>query len=171
MLTSLYKRVLPSLGGYITDTGCTYSHQHDTQRTSLSLSTAFLLAAVDMSRADVLLAEVGAVEDVIFQRRHRKLERDKAYYARQVTHHTMPHQAPTQTLTHYTPNRSATLRWPRHGGGRWHRGRRAAWQGWRCADLATRVGTTRWCAQVRHPLAMAALAVARPPPTRRLLRR
>lgn len=53
-LILIYAKLLPAMGGYLTDAG-----------------------NVDLSRVDVILAEVGAVEDVIFQRRALKQEENE----------------------------------------------------------------------------------------------
>lgn len=53
-LILIYAKLLPAMGGYLTDAG-----------------------DVDLSRVDVILAEVGAVEDVIFQRRALKQEENE----------------------------------------------------------------------------------------------
>uniref|UniRef100_K3X1Z0 5'-3' exoribonuclease n=1 Tax=Globisporangium ultimum (strain ATCC 200006 / CBS 805.95 / DAOM BR144) TaxID=431595 RepID=K3X1Z0_GLOUD len=53
-LILIYAKLLPAMGGYLTDTG-----------------------EVDLARVDVILAEVGAVEDVIFQRRALKQDENE----------------------------------------------------------------------------------------------
>ncbi|KAJ0401498.1 hypothetical protein ATCC90586_001530 [Pythium insidiosum] len=53
-LILIYAKLLPALGGYLTDAG-----------------------HVNLSRVDVILAEVGAVEDVVFQRRAMKQEENE----------------------------------------------------------------------------------------------
>ncbi|DAZ99616.1 TPA: hypothetical protein N0F65_001444 [Lagenidium giganteum] len=53
-LILIYAKLLPGLGGYLTDAG-----------------------DVNLSRVDVILAEVGAVEDVVFQRRALKQEENE----------------------------------------------------------------------------------------------
>ena len=53
-LLIIYKQILPSLGGYLTNAG-----------------------EVDLSRVDVILGKVGQVENEIFRRRRIKEERDK----------------------------------------------------------------------------------------------
>lgn len=53
-LILIYAKLLPAMGGYLTDTG-----------------------DVNLSRVDVILAEVGAVEDVIFQRRALKQDENE----------------------------------------------------------------------------------------------
>lgn len=53
-LILIYAKLLPAMGGYLTNAG-----------------------DVDLSRVDVILAEVGAVEDVIFQRRALKQEENE----------------------------------------------------------------------------------------------
>ncbi|GLD92674.1 hypothetical protein PINS_up001253 [Pythium insidiosum] len=53
-LILIYAKLLPALGGYLTDAG-----------------------NVNLSRVDVILAEVGAVEDVVFQRRAMKQEENE----------------------------------------------------------------------------------------------
>lgn len=55
-LFNVYKRVLPGLGDYITSSG----------------------GNVNLSAVDVLLAEVGSIEDHVFQMRHDNEEREKA---------------------------------------------------------------------------------------------
>ncbi|KDO20469.1 hypothetical protein SPRG_13987 [Saprolegnia parasitica CBS 223.65] len=59
-LLLVYAKLLPSLGGYITNPG----------------------GEIDLSRADVLLAEVGTVEETIFQRRIEKERRNAEFQAR-----------------------------------------------------------------------------------------
>lgn len=54
-LFNVYKKVLPTLGGYITDHG----------------------GEINLSHVDVILAEVGAIEDYVFNMRHEKEKRDK----------------------------------------------------------------------------------------------
>mmetsp|Transcript_1721 Transcript_1721/g.2536 ORF Transcript_1721/g.2536 Transcript_1721/m.2536 type:complete len:1255 (-) Transcript_1721:466-4230(-) len=65
-LFNIYKRLLPTLGGYITDHG----------------------GEVNLSRVDVILAEVGAIEDYVFQMKHdnevtkkKRFERNQAQRA------------------------------------------------------------------------------------------
>jgi len=54
-LFNVYKRLLPGLGGYLTDHG----------------------GKVNLDRVDVILAEVGAIEDHVFQLKHKNEENDK----------------------------------------------------------------------------------------------
>jgi len=55
-LFNVYRRVLPGLGGYLTDHG----------------------GRVNLDRVDVILAEVGAIEDHVFEMKHRNEESQKA---------------------------------------------------------------------------------------------
>lgn len=57
LLLALYRQLLPSLGGYLTEEG----------------------GNVVLSRADVLLSRVGGVEDEIFRRRRSKEDKDKVF--------------------------------------------------------------------------------------------
>jgi len=54
-LFNVYKRLLPGLGGYLTDHG----------------------GKVNLERVDVILAEVGAIEDYVFEMKHKNEENDK----------------------------------------------------------------------------------------------
>jgi 5'-3' exoribonuclease 2 len=60
-LFNVYKRLLPSLGGYITNHG----------------------GNVNLSHVDVILAEVGAIEDYVFSMRHETEQRNKERIAQQ----------------------------------------------------------------------------------------
>eukprot|EP00578_Thalassiosira_sp_NH16_P024076 CAMPEP_0181096886 /NCGR_PEP_ID=MMETSP1071-20121207/11269_1 /TAXON_ID=35127 /ORGANISM="Thalassiosira sp., Strain NH16" /LENGTH=1201 /DNA_ID=CAMNT_0023179319 /DNA_START=75 /DNA_END=3681 /DNA_ORIENTATION=+ len=55
-LFNAYRRLLPGLGGYLTDHGGT----------------------VNLDRVDVILAEVGAIEDHVFEMKHKNEENDKS---------------------------------------------------------------------------------------------
>ncbi|KAL7519855.1 hypothetical protein ACHAWX_004603 [Stephanocyclus meneghinianus] len=55
-LFNVYRRLLPGLGGYLTDHGGT----------------------VNLDRVDVILAEVGAIEDYVFEMKHSNEEQEKA---------------------------------------------------------------------------------------------
>jgi 5'-3' exoribonuclease 2 len=55
-LFNVYKRILPSLGDYITNHG----------------------GQVNLSHVDVILAEVGSIEDYVFTMKHENEERDKS---------------------------------------------------------------------------------------------
>ena len=55
-LFNVYRRLLPGLGGYLTDHG----------------------GKVNLDRVDVILAEVGAIEDYVFEMKHKNEENDKA---------------------------------------------------------------------------------------------
>ena len=55
-LFNVYKRILPGLGGYLTDHG----------------------GRVNLDRVDVILAEVGSIEDYVFEMKHANEQRDKA---------------------------------------------------------------------------------------------
>ena len=54
-LFNVYKRILPTLGDYITNHG----------------------GEVNLSHVDVILAEVGAIEDYVFSMKHQNEENDK----------------------------------------------------------------------------------------------
>ena len=55
-LLNVYRRVLPGLGGYLTDHG----------------------GKVNLDRVDVILAEVGAIEDYVFEMKHKNEENEKS---------------------------------------------------------------------------------------------
>jgi 5'-3' exoribonuclease 2 len=55
-LFNVYRRILPGLGGYLTDHG----------------------GKVHLDRVDVILAEVGSIEDYVFEMKHANEQRDKA---------------------------------------------------------------------------------------------
>ena len=55
-LFNVYRRILPGLGGYLTDHG----------------------GKVNLDRVDVILAEVGSIEDYVFEMKHANEQRDKA---------------------------------------------------------------------------------------------
>ncbi|KAL7540447.1 hypothetical protein ACHAXR_010112 [Thalassiosira sp. AJA248-18] len=55
-LFNVYRRLLPGLGGYLTDHG----------------------GVVNLDRVDVILAEVGAIEDYVFEMKHKNEENDKS---------------------------------------------------------------------------------------------
>ena len=55
-LFNVYRRLLPGLGGYLTDHG----------------------GKVNLDRVDVILAEVGAIEDYVFEMKHKNEENNKA---------------------------------------------------------------------------------------------
>ena len=59
-LFNVYRRLLPGLGGYLTDHG----------------------GKVNLDRVDVILAEVGAIEDHVFGMKHKNEENDKSRRAR-----------------------------------------------------------------------------------------
>ena len=55
-LFNVYRRLLPGLGGYLTDHG----------------------GKVNLDRVDVILAEVGAIEDYVFEMKHKNEENEKS---------------------------------------------------------------------------------------------
>lgn len=55
-LFNVYRRILPGLGGYLTDHG----------------------GKVNLDRVDVILAEVGSIEDYVFEMKHANEQREKA---------------------------------------------------------------------------------------------
>lgn len=55
-LFNVYRRLLPGLGGYLTDHG----------------------GVVNLDRVDVILAQVGGIEDYVFEMKHKNEENDKA---------------------------------------------------------------------------------------------
>ena len=55
-LLNVYRRLLPGLGGYLTDHG----------------------GKVNLDRVDVILAEVGAIEDYVFEMKHKNEENEKS---------------------------------------------------------------------------------------------
>jgi 5'-3' exoribonuclease 2 len=65
-LFNVYRRLLPGLGGYLTDHG----------------------GKVNLDRVDVILAEVGSIEDYVFEMKHKNEENEKsrrAYHKRNKT--------------------------------------------------------------------------------------
>jgi 5'-3' exoribonuclease 2 len=74
-LFNIYKRLLPTLGDYITDHG----------------------GEVNLSHVDVILAEVGAIEDFVFNMKHQNEENDKKrneQFQKRKKHLTKNGQAP-----------------------------------------------------------------------------
>lgn len=66
-LFNAYRRLLPGLGGYLTDHG----------------------GEVNLDRVDVILAEVGAIEDYVFDMKHKNEENDKARRAKYMNNNKM----------------------------------------------------------------------------------
>lgn len=71
-LFNVYRRLLPGLGGYLTDHG----------------------GKVNLDRVDVILAEVGAIEDYVFEMKHKNEENEKsrrAYHKQNKGQNKLPH--------------------------------------------------------------------------------
>jgi 5'-3' exoribonuclease 2 len=80
LLLAIYKDILPSLGGYMTDAG-----------------------TVNLSCVDILLSKVGIIEDEIFKRRRAKDERDKRYEAQKKENQLAISQAASKASEERTP--------------------------------------------------------------------